>query len=250
MTELLNLGPAELTALAGIAFIAGVIRGFTGFALSAVAMTAAVFYLPPVEIIPMLWWLEITASVLMIRSGWTEADKRIGFGLAAGSVIGLPLGLWLTLSIPQDVSKIAALVLISALAATQLARLRLPFLATRVGLGASGLTAGITTGLSGAGGMVVALYTLALDKPGRVIRASLILYLTVSLCVSFFTHLIIGTMDATAIWRGLVLAVPTAAGVVLGKWMFIPRYEPYYKPICLVLLIALALAGLAREFAT
>ena len=163
------------------------------------------------------------------------------------SAIGLPIGVTLTLAIPVDVSKIVALALISALAATQLAKLRLPFLATRPGLALSGLSAGITTGLSGAGGMVVALYTLALDKPGRVVRASLVLYLTASLCISFFTYTLFGTMDATAILRGLALAIPTAAGVILGKLLFVPRYEPYYKPLCLALLILLAVAGLARE---
>ena len=237
----------EALALTTIAFVSGIVRGFTGIALSAVAMATAVLFLPPVEIIPMLWWLEMAASVLMVRSGWREANRGIALGLVLGSSFGLPLGLWLTLSLPIDVSKLVALAIICGLAAAQLARLRLGFLASKPGLIGTGVTAGAVSGLARVGGMIVALYVLALEMPARVIRASLVLFLFATLCVSFFTHVVMGTMDATAGIRGVVFAIPTMAGVLLGKALFVPRYEPYYKPICLGRLIAIALAGIARE---
>ena len=247
--ELLELTTTEIVALSAIAFVAGVIRGFTGFALSAVAMAVAVLFLPPVEIIPMLWWLELAASVLMVRSGWAEASRGVALGLVVGSAVGLPVGLYLTLNMPVETSKLVALALICVLAAAQLGRIKMLFLATRPGLAGSGVAAGIATGLAGVGGMIVALYVLALDMPARVIRASLVLYLFASLCVSFFTHLIVGTMDQAAVLRGLAFAIPTMAGVVVGKALFIPRFEAHYKRICLGLLIALAVAGILRTIA-
>lgn len=245
--DLLALTTSEFAALTAITLVAGIVRGFTGFALSAVVMATAVTILPPVELIPMLWWLEGAASLLMVRAGWREADRRMSFGLVIGSAIGLPVGLALTLALPVDTSRLIALTLVCVLAASQLARLRLPFLATRPGLLGSGFTAGMGTGLAGLGGMVVALYTLAIDLPGRVIRASLVLYLAVSICIAFFTHLLFGTMTQEATLRGLAFAVPTLAGVKLGQAIFIPAYEPYYKPACLSLLIALASVGITRQ---
>ncbi|MEO1797949.1 MAG: sulfite exporter TauE/SafE family protein [Pseudomonadota bacterium] len=248
--ELLSLSVADAAWLAAIAFVAGIVRGFTGFALSAVVMVVAVLILPPVELIPMLWWLEMVASLLMVRAGWREADRRLALGLVVGSGIGLPLGLWLTLSLSAESSALIALSLIAALALAQLLRLRLAFLDTRPGLLGAGLAAGVTTGLSAAGGMVVALYVLVIDRTARVVRASLVLYLFTALCVGFFTHVAVGTMDAEAVARGLAFAIPTALGVVLGKALFIPKYEPFYKPVCLILLISVAGIGIARDLLT
>ncbi|MEM7711760.1 MAG: sulfite exporter TauE/SafE family protein [Pseudomonadota bacterium] len=248
--ELLALTTGEAIVLAGVAFVAGVVRGFTGFALSALVMVAAVLILPPIELIPMLWWLEMTASLLMVRSGWAEADRRVALRLVLTSAIGLPIGLVLTMSMSLAASALVALSVIVVLSVAQLARVRLAFLGTSTGLAGAGLTAGIVTGLSGAGGMVVALCVLALNMPARVIRASLVLYLFVALMVGFMTHVVVGTMDSAAVARGLAFALPTAAGVLLGKALFVPRYERYYKPLCLGLLIALAMAGILRELAT
>ncbi|MEM1233702.1 MAG: sulfite exporter TauE/SafE family protein [Pseudomonadota bacterium] len=248
--DLLGLTAAETTIIAVSAFCAGIVRGFTGFALSALVMVSAVLILPPVELIPMLWWLELSASLLMVRAGWAEADRRIALSLVVASSLGLPLGLWLTLNMAPEVSGLVALSVIVVLAASQLARVRIAALATWPGLLLAGLTAGIVTGLSGAGAMVVALYALALERPARVIRASLVLYLFVSLAVSFVTYGLVGAMDGPAIARGLAFAIPTAAGVLLGKALFVPRYEVYYKPICLGLLIALASVGILKELTT
>ncbi len=76
----LNLTPGEVFALAAITFVAGVVRGFSGFALSAMVMAMAVLILPPVELIAMCWWLEMTASVLMMKGGWADADRGVAVG--------------------------------------------------------------------------------------------------------------------------------------------------------------------------
>ena len=246
MLDTLNLTQSEATLLALICFAAGLVRGFSGFALSAVVMAVAVLILPPVELIPMLWWLEMTASLMMVRGGWRDADRNVVLGLVIGSAVGAPLGLALTTTLPVETSKLIALALIIVLAATQLARVRIAFLATRPGLYAAGLAAGVVTGLAHIGGMVVALYVLSQQTPARQMRAALVLFLFLSALVSLATFLAFGVMDARAVSRGLVLAVPTAFGVLMGKMLFTQRWEPFYKPFCLTLLILLAATGLVR----
>ena len=154
LAQLLNLTPTEFGTLAAITFVAGVVRGFTGFALSALVMASAALILSPVELIPMVWWLEMSASILMLRGGWEDADRGIAFGLVMGSALGVPIGLLLTVNVSPDISRLIALCVIVCLAAMQLAKLRLSFLQTPPGLYASGLTAGIATGLAAVGGMV------------------------------------------------------------------------------------------------
>jgi len=93
---------------------------------------------------------------------------------------------------------------------------------------------------------MIALYVLARNAPARVIRASLVMFLFISAFTSIVYLLLYGIMDQRAAIRGVVLAVPTALGVMIGSRLFIPRLEPYYRPFSLTLLIGLAVVGLVR----
>ncbi len=72
------LTQSEFLILIGLANLAGIVRGFSGFALSAMVMATAVMILPPIELIPMLWWLEMSASILMLKNGWARFLIHIG----------------------------------------------------------------------------------------------------------------------------------------------------------------------------
>ena len=93
MTSLLSLSDTQFWIVALICLLAGIVRGFSGFALSALVMASAALIIPPVELIPVCWWLELCAGFMMIRSGWKEADRRLAITLVVGSSLGLPLGL-------------------------------------------------------------------------------------------------------------------------------------------------------------
>jgi len=250
LSEVTQLSPSEVLILAGITFAAGLVRGFSGFALSALVMATAVLILPPIELIPMLWWLEMSASILMLKNGWAEADRKMTYGLVIGNLVGWPVGLSLTMSLPIETSKALALSVIVVLAATQLAKVRLPFLATKPGLYGTGVLAGLASGVAHVGGMVVAFYVLAADKPANVMRASLVLYLFLGSLSSMVMLLLFGVMDFSGAARGLTFAIPTMLGVLIGQLLFTERLQPYYRPFCLILLISLASLGLIRTLFT
>lgn len=242
----LSLSGAEYLFLAVICFCAGIVRGFSGFALSALVMAVAVSVLPPVELIPMLWFQEMSASLLMARGGWRDANRMLVALLVVGTWIGWPLGLTLTTTLPVEQSKIIALIVILTLAALQLGRLRIPGLDTKPGAFLSGAVAGVVSGLAHVGGMVVALYVLAQGSAARSMRGTLVLYLFISAFGGLLIQLSFGVMDQTGVFRGLAFAPVTLIGVWLGSRLFSPRWEPYYRPFCLGLLIFLAAVGLIR----
>ena len=249
MTHLANLiflTISEVVILATICLIAGVVRGFSGFALSALVMASAALIIPPIQLIPICWWLEMTASLFMFRSVWQEANRKIAVGLAIGSTLGMPFGLALTMAIATELSKLLALGVIIALAALQLARVRIPFSVRNWGLYGSGWVAGVVSGVAGVGGMVVALFILSQKAQPRQMRASLVLFLFLSSVTTIISLWYFGVMDQVAIKRGLVMALPAGLGVVLGKLLFIPKWEYLYKPFCLTLLIVLASTGIIR----
>ena len=244
-----ELAPSDLLVLVLVTFVAGLVRGFAGFALSALMMAGAVVVLPPVQLIPICFFLEGTASLLMVRGGARDADMSVVWALVIGGAIGLPIGLAVTVYLPADASRLAALLLVGSLTILQLFRISHPALATRAGVYTTGLAAGFASGIASIGGMVVALYVLATGSAARQMRASLVMYLFVGMFTSLIYLLVFDVMNWLAFWRGLILAPVLAVGVLIGARFFRPSAEGIYKRFCLMLLLGLTAIGLARMMA-
>ena len=239
--------PGETMLLAAILFVAGLVRGFSGFALSALVMAAAASFMPPIMLIPILWFQEMGASLLMARGGWRDADRPRAALLVLGNWMGWPIGIWMTVSISTLISSRLALAMILILAAMQLLKVNIPALASRAGTLITGFVAGIAAGLAHVGGMVVALYVLSQNDTARSMRGTLVLYLFVSSLGSFVYLIAFGVMTMATALGSLTLVPITLLGVWLGTKLFNPRWEPYYKPFCLCLLIGLAALSLIRS---
>lgn len=242
----LGVSPAGAAALAALFLAAGIVRGFSGFGLSALAMAAAAPFVAPVELIPALWFVETAASLLLAQGSVRDGDLRIALPLAVGGAAGWPLGLALTVSLPVETSRIVALSVVAALAAAQLGGLRLAALRAPAALPATGLVAGIASGLANVGGMVVALWVLSTGRSAAEMRGSLLLYLLLGAATSFVILALYGLMTREAALRGFLLAIPAGLGVLIGARLFTPRLARHYRPACLTLIVGLAGFGLAR----
>ena len=214
--------------------------------MAAFLMSLALTIIPPLELIPVCWWMEFFASVFMIKNGWKDSDKKISIILWLGAIFGLPMGIFLTTILDFQTSKIIVLVLILILALILLRNFKIQFLSTTVGTISSGVFAGIATGLASIGGMIVATYVLANQNSARRIRASLVLYILLNSVTTFIFLIIFDVMDQKAFMRGVLLAFPASIGVVLGSILFMQKLENYYRPFSLGLLIAFSLVGLIR----
>lgn len=242
----LDLSLAELALCMLAVFIAALVRGFAGFALTALIVASLTLILPPKELIAIAFFLEAVASFLMVRGGLALADRKIAVTLLLGNLVGWPIGVALTNAMSPDASRFAALALIMSLTVLQLAKITPPKidgLPMRLG---AGLGAGIATGIAGVGGLVVALYTLTSKRPPPVMRATLVLYLFLSMFTGWIFLLHGGWLTGQAVLRAAVLAPFVVLGVLLGSRLFSPSLQPFYKRFCLVLLLGLSLLGLAR----
>lgn len=246
LTDLTLLTQSELLICAGIIFLASVVRGFSGFALSALVMSGAILILPPVQLIPLCFLLESVASMVMLRGGWKRADMSVVRGLVIGSIVGIPFGLLALTQIPEGASRLIILLLILALTLAQLFQFSPAFIATRKGIYLSGFAAGIANGMASVGGMVVALFVLARRSEAKTMRASLVMYLFTTLFTTLFFLLLYGILDRLALNRALVFGPIAVVGVVLGSLLFRPSLEVHYKRFCLLLLLLLSAIGLAR----
>ena len=246
MFETLALNNSDLALLILICFFAGLIGGFTGFGLSAFVMSLALSIIPPLELIPICWWMEFFAGVFMIKNGWKESDKKTSMHLWLGAIFGLPIGIFFTTILDFQISKFIALTLILMLSLILLQNFKLQFLSTKLGTISSGVFAGMATGLASIGGMIVATYVLASQNSARRMRASIIVYILLNSITTFIFLIIFDVMDQKAFLRGILLAIPSSIGVVLGSILFIQKLEKYYRPVTLGLMIIFATIGLFR----
>jgi uncharacterized membrane protein YfcA len=241
-----GLATSQIMLIFVVVFFAGMVRGFSGFALSALVMASLATTLPPIEILPMNFVLESVAGLFMVRGGIKDADMLLVIGLVLGSALGMPAGLSLTVHVPVEVTRLLALSTILCLAILLLANFRPKNLDSNLGRVGAGLVSGLVTGIAGVGGMVVVIYIFSLGRNARTIRASLVMYLFFSLITSLFYYIFFDLLNNQVVWRGAVFSLPMIAGVLIGTTLFSKTHEKFYRLFCLGLLILLALTGLLR----
>ena len=241
-----DLATRDLILICSIVFLAGLVRGFAGFALSAILMAGAAVIIAPIELIPVAYLLESSASIVMFRGGLRHADMSVVWPLAIGSAIGAPLGLFATTSISPDASRMVALCLVLGLTSLQLFKLAPAFLASRKGPWIAGISAGLASGLANIGGMVVALFVLSSQAEAKEMRGALVMYLFIAMFTSLFWLVSYGIMSDVALRRGIVFAPIVLVGVAIGSALFRPSLAVFYKQFCLCLLVILSLVGLIQ----
>ena len=80
---------------------AAVIRGYSGFGFSALTVAGLTLILPPAEVIPIAFFLEIGASIHMLPLVWEDIDwKRLRW-LTKGMLIATPIGVYLLSILPE-----------------------------------------------------------------------------------------------------------------------------------------------------
>src|SRR3954452_1290136 len=89
-------------------FAAAIVRGYSGFGFSLLAITSLSLMLPPAEIIPPIFMMEVAASLSLLPGIWKDIHWRSLGLLGAGCLVGTPIGVWLLASVPAEPMKIAA----------------------------------------------------------------------------------------------------------------------------------------------
>lgn len=246
MLSYLTLSAPEFAFCAAVAFLAGCVRGFAGFGLSAVAMACLVLILPPIELIPVFYILEGAASLAMFRGGLRDGNIRQVWPLALGSAIGVPIGLFATTTLSPEWSKTLAVLVILTLTILQFSRKMPAAFSATTARYILGTIAGIVTGLASVGGLVIALYVLSSRAKPKEMRATLTLFLFIGMFTSLIYMVLYGVMTSTAILRGGALIPATLTGVALGTLAFRPAWQMFYRTFCLLLLIGICVFSLWR----
>ena len=201
-------------------FLAAVVRGYSGFGFSLLTVTALSVVLPPAQIVPSIFMLEIAASVHLLPGIWKDIHWRSIGPLLTGCCLGTPLGVWLLAHVPAPPMLVALglFVLISTLLLWRGFALKaMPGHAASVTTGA---VSGLFNGAFSTGGPPVILFYFASPAGVIVGRASIIAYFlgTDMIAIPLLAHQ--GLITSATILRALMFLPALIAGVWVGARSF------------------------------
>ena len=157
-------------------FAAAIVRGYSGFGFSLLAITSLSLMLPPAEIIPPIFMMEIAASLSVLPGIWKDVHWRSLALLGAGCLVGTPIGVWSLTSVPAAPMKmvLAAAVLVSVgFLWFGYTRKTMPSAAETI---ATGGISGLLNGAAGIGGPPIVIFFFNSPAGVAIGRASLIAF--------------------------------------------------------------------------
>lgn len=240
--------PEQFLPLAVCALIAGVIRGFSGFGLSAVLVASGSFFISPKLLIPSAQALEVIASISMIPSIWKDVNWKWLRPMAAAYVVAIPFGVAALAYLPVDALRVGGCIVLFIASVCLLLNAR-PKLPDRFSLRfGTGLLAGFMAGASSLGGMVASVMLFAASIPAKNLRATLIVLFFGSALYSLSWGTWHGVVTAETFTRSAWLSVPLLIGIYLGSHGFHRANEAQFRKAVLAILSALSIAGIVSVF--
>ena len=241
-----GLSPGMLFYAFSAIFIAAVIRGYSGFGFSALTVTSLSLILPPAEVVPTAFLLEIAASMFMLPMVWRSIDWQKLNWLVLGILAGTPAGLLFLAEVPQDPVRfaISGLVLVACILLWKNVRIRSE--GGRIRLLFVGSFSGLVNGAAGIGGLPIVLFLLSGSIRAEVLRATIVAFL---FCSDIYATFLSGSQNLLSkelLARSVLFLFPLVVGVAIGHRGFVKSSPESFRKFAIGLLILLSLAVIVR----
>lgn len=221
-------------------FAAAIVRGFSGFGFSLLAISALSLVYTPAEIVPSIFMLEVAASIHLLPSIWKDVHWRSLLPLTLGCLIATPVGVYLLANVPARPMQLAlsAFVLIAtALLWKGFALKSMPGAAAST---AAGAASGLANGAFGIGGPPVVLFYFSSSAGNIAGRASLIAFFLITDVIGLANQSVHGIVTWDAAVRALTYLPALIVGVWIGSRAFAGADPAKFRKATLAILAALA----------
>lgn len=228
------------------AFIAALLRGFTGFGFSIAAVPLLSLVLPPARVVPLAVVLLVLASVGDLCAAARITDWRSLVWLSPGMVVGTPLGLWILTRMSANNARltIGALILGSVVVLGR--GLRLPAHPPKWMIGLVGVVSGVMNGVAAMSGPPVVAYVMALPHSAVVIRATSLVFFAFTAMVALVPFAAAGLVDLQILLFSLLAWPALLLGSRLGAWAFHRARPHHHRHVAMTTLTALAVVLIVR----
>lgn len=226
------------------AAIAGTARGFSGFGGALIFVPLASTAVGPKLASALLLVIDGLLTIGMLPNGWRNANRREVFTMAAGALVGVPLGTALLALAPTLVVRWTICGIVFLLLAFLISGRRYhgtPRTALTVGVG--GL-AGLFGGAAQMSGPPVVAYWLGGAFPPLSVRANLVLYFAVSSAISAASYLLAGLLTLQVLALACIIGPAYGFGLFAGAKLFGLASDATFRWICFGLIACAALVSL------
>ncbi len=200
---------------AGCVLVAAIVRGLTGFGFAAIAVVGLAMLGSLQQAVPLVLFLEVASSVMLLRSAWREADYRLLKRLLLASACGVPCGVLLLTSIDSGGLAVGVYLLVGLLAILGLTRIRLPLGEGRTGAWLVGASSGALIAAFSIGGPLVVAWLSHCGLRAHALRATLIMFFFV-VDIAALGGLAAASAIPADTGRQALLMVPA---LLLGLWL-------------------------------
>ncbi len=227
-------------------FGAAVVRGYSGFGFSLLAIVSLSLLLPPTQFVPSIFMLEVAASLHLLPDVWRDIHWRALSWLTIGSLVGTPFGVYALAHVPAARMTLALAVFVFVAAILLSRGVALKALPGSAATFATGTASGLCNGGFGIGGPPVILFFFSSPAGAAVGRASMIAYFLMTDVTGLAWQAWNGLLNAAALWRALIFLPALAAGIWIGNRGFMKADPVDFRRWVLRLLMLLAVLTGAR----
>jgi uncharacterized membrane protein YfcA len=233
-----------LSVLIAVTLVAALARGFSGFGAALIFIPLVSALLGPKMAVPLLLVTDGIMTLGMIPGALGKADRGEVVTMAAGAVLGVPLGVWLLGSLEPVVIRwgivaLAALMLVLLVSGWRYhgrPKARLTVLV--------GAVSGLFSGAAQIGGPPVVAYWLGGSSNTGVVRANIVLFFAVSSAFSALGYVWGGIFSVQVLLTALVIAPVYGIGIWAGSRMFGLASERTFRRICLTMIFLATLVSM------
>lgn len=225
MTELLaeytGLSVAQFLGLAAFAAMAGLSRGFAGFGAALIFVPLASILIPPQSAVPILWLIDFTMVLPLTIQGFRSCNWSEIRPLFVGAVLGVPLGVWLLATMPEDHMKwiVSALVLIAVAGLASGYRRTRPI--PLAGMITVGGAAGVGSGAAALGGPPVIVFWASSNTTSAAqMRMNIFAFFGLTGITSGIMHFSFGLFTEEKLITAALLGPVYALAIFVGSRMF------------------------------
>jgi uncharacterized protein len=240
-----ELGPLAVGWMLLATFVAGFVRGYSGFGFSAMIVAASSLVTNPLNFVFVVVILETVMSIQAAKGAGPDVDWRRVVWLMGGAAIGLPLGLWVLTGVGEDTARAVISAYVLLMCAVLLVGWQLRTEVAGAGNGVAGFVSGLANA-PGMGGLPVAAFFAAQPMSATVFRATLIAYFPLLDLYSAPLYWLAGMVSWDALWASLLLLPVTLLANWLGGRHFFGTDPQDFRRFAIVLLAGLAALGLGK----
>jgi uncharacterized protein len=239
-----NLLPAIdiwLFIAATIVFGAALVRGFSGFGFSLLAISGLSLIYPLQDVIAPIFMMEVAASLNLLPAIWRDIHWRSLMPLTLGCLIATPIGVYLLANVPAQPMQLALSVFVLVATVLLWKGFALKSMPGTAATTAAGAAAGLANGAFGIGGPPIVLFYFSSPAGNVAGRASLIVFFLITDVIGLANQSVHGLIGQDTILRAAWFLPPLIIGVRLGALSFKDTNPETFRKTVLLLLAALSI---------